>query len=324
MEFIKNKFKLMIFIFLSSSLFVYLLFSNKQEYSNWEFTKRYKQDWINFNWVKEEIDGKIYDKSAMNVYCKINGYSNTFSFQLDLGAELTGIYENSFLSLPEKKTHSIRKLKSSLLFLNHDKFINDIQLKIGKLTLTSEKCCVYNEMGNTIKSIKPTDTIHIGTIGRDVFKNKTLIIDYKNHRFKILNKTPKQYLSQLISISIDRTGKIILPLIINKRKLKVTFDTGSSLFPLITYKSKSYLFPKGPCVDTLTISSWGKKHDVTSYILSEPIILAGQTYKNVKLYVNHSGLGIDMNSDCMTGNALFFEKTIIIDFKKKLFGVIND
>ena len=129
-------------------------------------------------------------------------------------------------------------------------------------------------------------------------------------------------MSKLSKISIDQTGKIILPLIIKEKKLNVTFDTGSSLFPLITHKSKSYLFPKGPIVDTLTITSWGKKHDLTVHNMKNSFTLAGQDFKDVTLYVNYSGLGIDMNTDCMTGNALFFYKTILIDFEKKLFGVI--
>ena len=42
---------------------------------------------------------------------------------------------------------------------------------------------------------------------------------------------------------------------------------------------------------------------------------------NVKVYANHSGLGIDNKTDGMTGNSLFWDKTIIIDFRNKKFGV---
>ncbi|MBM4317940.1 MAG: hypothetical protein FJ116_10730 [Deltaproteobacteria bacterium] len=60
---------------------------------------------------------------------------------------------------------------------------------------------------------------------------------------------------------------------------------------------------------------------MTSKIIKDTFELAGQKFHNVLVYANHSGLGIDNEVDGMAGNALFWDKTIIIDFKNKKFGV---
>ena len=62
-------------------------------------------------------------------------------------------------------------------------------------------------------------------------------------------------------------------------------------------------------------------HGVTGKQIKDTFELGGQRFSNVKVYANHSGLGIDSQTDGMTGNALFWSKTLIIDFKNRKFGV---
>jgi len=99
------------------------------------------------------------------------------------------------------------------------------------------------------------------------------------------------------------------------------FDNGSSIFPIITLEKNIANYSTSADIDTIKISSWGKMHDVTGKLIKDTFELAGQKFSNVKVYANHSGLGIDHKTDGMAGNALFWNKTIIIDFKNKKFGV---
>ena len=73
-------------------------FTNKTTFTNWELTTNSKSQteisWANFEWSGDTLSGKFYDKYAMLVPCKIEGLPNVFSFQFDLGANLTGVYEN--------------------------------------------------------------------------------------------------------------------------------------------------------------------------------------------------------------------------------------
>ncbi len=56
-------------------------------------------------------------------------------------------------------------------------------------------------------------------------------------------------------------------------------------------------------------------------MITDTFELAGQNFCSVKIYVNNSGFGIDKQTDGMAGNALFWDKTVIIDFKNKKFGI---
>jgi hypothetical protein len=56
-------------------------------------------------------------------------------------------------------------------------------------------------------------------------------------------------------------------------------------------------------------------------MITDTFAIAGIKFSNVKVYENHTGLGINKKTDGMIGNALFWNNTIIIDFKNKKFGV---
>ena len=322
MNFLIKRWKI-IATFLIITVSFCLIVSSFNNYSEWTEGKMENDEWVRFSWVQQELGGQNFDKAGMNVFCKVEEFKNTFSFQLDLGAELTGVYENTYSSLPQLEIPKIKKLKSKLLFLNEDQYIDDLTISFGSYQFKTKKGYVYNEMGEFVEKYNENDTIHLGTLGRDIFKNKVLLIDYVNHRFKISNYLPKKYNQMVSKIEIDRTGKVILPMVLRGRRLKITFDTGSSLFPLIVSEGKISCFTNSKSIDTLTIESWGKKHKVDGKMIKTPFTIANQSYKDVKVYVNRSGLGIDESTDGMAGNALFFNQMIVIDFKNQLFGIIE-
>ena len=161
----------------------------------------------------------------------------------------------------------------------------------------------------------------MGTIGADLFQEKILIIDYPNQQFAICENLPQNYKDNLIDIELDISGKVILPMKMKNKNYRITFDNGSSIFPLITMVKNISNFSTSADIDTIQISSWGQFHVVTGKLIKDTFELAGQKFSNVKVYANHSGLGIDPNTDGVTGNALFWNKTIVIDFKNKKFGV---
>ena len=51
------------------------------------------------------------------------------------------------------------------------------------------------------------------------------------------------------------------------------------------------------------------------------IILAGTTFNNIKVYADYRKEMRTDKFEAITGNVLFWDKTIIIDFKNRKFGV---
>lgn len=302
--------------------------TDKTTYTNWKLTNnstdKTEISWARFNWGGDTLNGKYYAKASMQIPCKLEGLPNIFTFQFDLGANLTGVYENSFSSFyPLRKDleNKIGRLKSPLQFWNKNIVFKNCKISFGNYTATNQVSFIYRNYGQKIINPNLTDTFHLGTIGADLFKNKILIIDYPNKKFAICDTMPKQFAINLINIELGKNGEIILPMKIHNKTYRIMFDNGSSLFPIITQAKNISKFSTLPDIDTIQISSWGTKHNVTGKLITDTFTLAGQTFSNVEVYANHSGLGTDKTTDGTTGNYLFWDKTIIIDFKNKKFGV---
>lgn len=295
----------------------------------WTLTNNSKDkislSWAKFEWTNDTLSGRYFERTAMFIPCKIDGLTNNFTFQFDLGANSTGVYENTFSSFynqnPELEHRVKFPLNSRLQFWWSWKTLENMNLHFGDYTATNKTAYVYKNHGQKIENLNQNDTIHLGTIGTDLFKDKVLIIDYPNKQFAICENIPNNYQSNLIDIEITPKGKIVLPMTIQGKKYRIMFDNGSSLFPIITLAKNISTYSTTADIDTIKISSWGKMHDVTGKIIKDTFELGGQKFSNVKVYANHTGLGIDESTDGMTGNALFWDRTIIIDFKNKKFGV---
>jgi hypothetical protein len=301
-------------------------FTDKNEFGNWTVVPKTGDSvaWVKFYWAGDTLNGKYYEKTAMLIPTRIEGLPYTFSFQFDLGDYTTEIYERNLASVTAKYpvlNNKRGRLKSPLQFWNSNKALKDLSLDLGGLTLSAENCMIKRGYGQELSISDANDTFQLGTIGADVFRNRVLIIDYPNGRFAICDTVPAAFATHFVSIEIDKSGMPILPMRLKGKTYRVNFDNGSSLFPLITLAKNMANFSSEPDTDTIRISSWGQYHTVTGRMLKDSFELGGQKFANVKVYANHSGLGIDSSTDGMTGNALFWDKTIIIDFRSKRFGV---
>jgi len=301
--------------------------TDKAIYTSWKLTNnsddKTKISWAKFEWSGATLNGKYDDKVAMQIPCKIEGLPNVFTFQFDLGTGLTGVYENSFssfYSLNPTVENKIQKLRSPLQFWNQYKCFKDFIITFGNYIATNKVAFIYKNYGGEILNPDFTDTFHIGTIGRDLFKDKILIIDYPDKQFAICDEMPKQFASNLFNIELGKNGEIILPMKIHGKSYRIMFDNGSSMFPLITEETNISKFSSSSYVDTIEIPSWGKKHSVMGKMITDTFTLAGQRFSDVEVY-GETFLPIHKIADGIAGNYLFWNKTIIIDFKNKKFGI---
>jgi hypothetical protein len=325
----KKTFKIIISISVIAILFViYGCSVYKNSLGVWEIEKSKKTAivWADFTWTNQTINGKYYEKTAMLIPSKIEGIENDLTFQFDLGSRKTMLYENSLSSLyfqNKNLSNRVENFKFPLNFSKKRKLYKDLTITFGDYKIFNESSFVFGDYGTTysVEKVNRKGSIHIGTIGTDVFKGKVLIIDYPNKKFAICNEVPEKFKGTLVGIELDKNGKPILPLIINSKRYRILFDNGSSLFPLIASTKNIHKFSKNPILDSIEISSWGEKHIVDSRMITDTFELAGKKFSNVKIYENHSGLGIDRKTDGMAGNFLFWNNTVIIDFKNKKFGV---
>lgn len=322
--------KLLLSVFILATFFVmYGCNVYKSSFGEWEVNRANESEinWVSFLWTNQIKNGKLYERTAMLIPCRIDGIKNDLTLQFDIGSKSTMLYENSLSSFYfQNRTLSDRlsNFKFPVSLAVKRKLFDNLNISFGTYQVYNTSSLVLNNYGNktTPEAIIKGDTIHIGTLGADIFQDKVLIIDYPKQRFAITENVPEAFNNRsLISIEIDKNGKPVLPLILNSKKYRILFDNGSSLFPLITASENLSKFSQGPILDSIEVSSWGEKHFVDSRMITDTFSLGGKKFSNVKVYSNHSGLGIDKRTDGMAGNYLFWHNTIIVDFKNKKFGV---
>ena len=306
-------------------------FTDKTQYTtNWTI-KNINPDssgisWAKFEWSNETISGRYFERSAMFIPCKIEGLPYDFIFQFDLGAVATEINQNSinsFLKDNPALSKRIKRLKSPLQFWNSRKRFNDLSINFGNVKATTENGILKKDYGDKYDvSEMPGNAVYpIGSIGADIFQNKILIIDYPKQRFAICDTLPDSYKISFSNMELDNAGRVILSMRLKEKNYKVLFDNGSSLFALLVADSRINEFSTAPDIDTLKINSWGVKHDVTGRLMQDSFQLAGHTFSKVEVFADYRKNMRTAGFDAITGNNLFWDKTIIIDFNDKKFGI---
>lgn len=282
--------------------------------------------WAKFYWGGDSFGKRYIERAAMQVPLTIDGFPYAYCFQFDLGASFTEIYEKNLRSLfataPQLKTR-VSRLKGPVQFWDSRLSVNDLRLHMGSITAVNEHVYLHRNYGSPLRlnAVPDSSFLPLGTIGADMFQNNVLLIDYPGGRFAVCHEVPASFQTAFVDIELDGQGRVILPMRFRGKRYRVTFDNGSSMFPLIAQAKYVPQFATGPDTDTLTISSWGKKHTVTGKRMQDTFVLAGRQFFNTTIYANGTGYGIDPNTDAMAGNALFWNHTIVIDFKNKKFGI---
>jgi len=289
-----------------------------------------KLEWIPFSWEGDTISGKYFDKLAITIAVSLDILPNKFNMQFDLGATSTVIYGNSIKPYLEKYDEFKNKIDTTLTFWiqsqKNFKFKN-INLKLGTVLFENVNIGHYKGFGDSISvdSMNTKSEKHIGTIASDIFQDKVLIIDYSNRRICINKVLPKQFSKVNFQSYLIKDGRIKIPLNINDKEENLLFDTGSSLFALMTTEDRANKISNNKIVDSLKISSWGEFYMVYGRNVNSTIKFGQQQLKPATVFydkLNKFDRFYDEEKIWgITGNAYFLNNIVIIDYKNKRFGV---
>jgi hypothetical protein len=316
--------KLLIILYIL--LFVY---SCKQE------KKSAKQiPWIRFEWEGDSIGTQYFDKLAMFVPFQIEGIPYKFSSQFDLGAPATMVYGNSMNPLLNEFPEILGRLDT----LNQEYVIQgkkagafkNITFYLDTLKFAHQNLAFFKGFGEkySINDFSKDTRLHIGTIGSDLFNNKVLIIDFKNQRLAILDSIATNAEDEMLNIIIEK-GRIKIPVNINGKQVYVLYDTGTSLATLFLSTHNWNAFRDSTLKsDTIMATAWGTQYPlfisktnieikIGNTVFKPETIMANSLEPYYDFYKKEHIIGI-------MGNKLFYDKMIVIDFKNKKFGIINN
>jgi len=80
--------------------------------------------------------------------------------------------------------------------------------------------------------------------------------------------------------------RIKIPFTINGKQVDLLFDTGSSLFSLVTTKENALSIAKGAVIDSLKISNWGDFFYFYGRRTTSPPVFAGKPMSPTTVYYN--------------------------------------
>lgn len=241
-----------------------------------------KGQWLNFNWERIKFGTRYFDKAAMQVPFTIDGVNDKFLLQFDLGATSSMLYGNSinyYLAQNAQLAASLDTVHKKYLIQGMmNGGFGALKTHIDGRPFTFNQTMAYfKSFGDTLNadSAKASHPKHIGTLGAPFFEGKVLIIDYPNHRFAIvdaINETAQSKFA-LADCRLDN-GRIKIPFTIGGTVYWVMFDTGSSLFPVMTNKKYYEQFTGNSPVDSIGITSWGKIIETYGRKMDKPLALA--------------------------------------------------
>lgn len=292
-------------------------------------------DWFNFQWEDAILDGKKVEKSAMIVPFEIEGIPHKFNAQFDLGAVSTILYGNSIAPYLVKYKDTFSRIDT----VNYCRmegvrcpYFKALNLNLSGVRFSNVDMAWFKGYGDTltVDSIYTSTEKHIGTMAADLCKGRVLVIDFPGQRICMLDALPSAWEGRVNYVPMEYLKEynwIFLPLKINGKEEKVLFDTGSSIFPLLTSpKNVGKIADTSHCVDSLAISSWGEISTVYSY---QPKVKIEFDKMDLS---SHQVFAGDQVSDEMlegagfwgiVGNRYFLNQTVVIDYKNNKFGILN-
>jgi hypothetical protein len=275
-------------------------------------------------WVSDSINGKRDAYTAMLVPVKIAGISKLFYMQLDLGMPYSVFYSNKLKSIEAKYSGRVH-FKDSLTK------VGDFALQIGTEKIQIKEMYLRN-LGNTdIDWANQSKKEIIGSIGTDFILNKSIVFDYPHNKLSIFSTLPDNLLSQLeLSDFVFARNSILLPAVLQNKKIMLYFDTGSSAYELLTSKEVCQSLADNNAIPVqYKVKSWGRELTANTLPTKDSITIINQKIpiRNVTFIEGASESQVQqmlkLGIGGMTGNKLFLNSILVIDTKNKKFGILK-
>lgn len=288
--------------------------------------------WMPFQWEGDEA----LPKSSMMVKTKIDTLDYNFKWQFDTGSPYTFLYGITW----QKFTNHYNWLNSRFSVVDSFsqapyKKIKSPSIAAGDSKLPGRTILINPDYGDDfpqeyVSQYKGANFL-IGTIGIDKFRDRVLIIDFKNNRIGTAALLSDTFYQKNTAVDfIVYQNRIILPVKIGKKSYRFFYDSGASLFPLKTTAVLATQLPPVNITDTLhNITTWGKSYDVPGGRVSSSIEIAGVNLQQALIYVHpdpegyHTEIFREAGVQGLIGNQPFDQKTIIIDFTRNKFTVLQ-
>lgn len=251
--------------------------------------------------------------SAVYLPVKISGIEKTFYMQLDSGSPVTLFYKTSLQSIGEQFKRVIDSSQAQV----------PLDFSLGNMAVSSRKFQVL-DYGKKVDFDNPSAIDIIGTIGTDLFEKRVVVLD--------LRENACSFVESYETIGFEKMEfkkrRILFPASIENQELKLLYDSGSSVYELITNQEEwGKLKSPGTQIRTESGNSWGNTLKVISAAANRQIEIGKTTLKLSQVtYVEGTSalqnfLMKSSGMQGMVGNKLFINHKLILDCRNERFKI---
>lgn len=290
---------------------------------------------FSFYWEGDSAGTRYIEKSYLLVPLTVEALPYTFNAQFDLGSPLTLFYKNAlapYFTLHPELAQKIDTSNAIWLMGSRCDLLGPVKLELPPQKFEDHYVFVMEGFGDslTIDSVHSPTSKHIGTIGADLFMDGMLVINYPRQEMLYTKELPLSWKDSVDFVKcIIKDGRIKIPLYINGKKRYVLFDTGSSMFSLTTIEENMPEITGAahtPVADSIEVSRWGDRFYMYAKMPEVSIRLGKTLFPPALCYYEKNAGDMQQfyrseNIWGIAGNAYFFDYTLIIDFRKKRFGI---
>lgn len=278
------------------------------------FSANAQSQTISFNWEKDSINGKLIDKIAMSVPFTIE--NQTYRFQFDLGADITLIYDKCF-----EKTELIKskEIRPNDFAAGHTMFVVKNQnLKIDNFEIKD-----FDLQG--LLNFEQGEVC--GVVGSDIFKDKYVTINFSKKEIEVSEKLKSKFIKQIQFVHAKYiNNKLHVPIRIDDKTYYFLYDSGASIFPMITYKENmKQIIENREIVENFNLKNFNNPLILRAVDLNKNIQLGNNNFMVKQLwFTDEDYFGFKQQGiDGIIGNDFFYDKIIVLDFKNKRFGIVG-
>ncbi len=279
---------------------------------------------VRFYWQGDTINAEWEQYTALLLPVKLKNCPKQFFMQFDLGSPYSLFYKNKLAEIQVKYPKAIQLDESA------DSLAN-FSFKIDKMPLFAKQIAV-KQFGNSDINRADKNSIEIiGTIGADFVDGKIVIIDYPKKQITLSQTIPaklKPGLSLTDFMYVQR--RILLPAKVSGKQTILYFDSGSSMYELLTDKktAQSLAVAEGEFTRS-KVGSWNNYLIANTAVTRDSIEISNTkiAIRKVTFIEGTSSSQAEqmmkMGIGGMTGNKLFLDYKLILDTKEKKFGLIR-
>ncbi len=273
-------------------------------------------------WQGDSIQNRWEPHAALLIPIKLKNCTRLFYMQFDLGSPYTLLYKNKLLAIQSRFPRAIQLNETT-------EKINQLSFISGKTTIQKNDIPVRQFDKDTINWSNKNEPVIIGTFGADLIDGQVAIIDYPGKTLT-LSDTLINKPSNLRQTEFIYTQKrILLPATIQSHSTLLYFDTGSSMFELLTDKTTAESLAKpGSHPVQFNVNSWGNTLTANSLPTAALIEINGQQIplQSVTYMEGVSSAQTEqmkkMGIGGMMGNKLFLGYKLVLDTRNSYFGLI--